>query len=57
MKPQWEFKEDAAGWFWIRCDGASLTESERFSSPAECIEDAEFHGYVDDTSVCRAFER
>ena len=48
---EWEFKTDpsGAGWYWICVDGGAISESaRRFASPAECIADAELHGYCDE---------
>jgi hypothetical protein len=57
METQWEFRIDPGGrgWYWICMDQGSLSESaERFETPAECIEDAERHGYSTNGGACHA---
>ena len=56
MQAEWEFKTDpnGGGWYWICVAEGSISEStQRFPTPAECIADAERHGYSDEETGCR----
>ena len=50
--PTWTIRQDDDGWFWTCADGASISESERFSSTNACFEDAVRHGFADDEPGC-----